>query len=342
MERPAPSLAEGAASDRVYWIEYGGFDALKNYQDDGRLMSLLFDGDEPTVVATGLQGPVQLGATEDYAYVILDRSSSPQGPLQLARIGFDDGAVELLQALPVGLDGYRSGGTIDTTIDWFRRYFASSLGYVFWLSDGTVYRLAEVSPALPQSFLDLGEHPADGLLLFTMLADDSQVYLQDATGITSVPVTGGTPAPLWTSSDSERYSSSLSVVGDYFHAYEWGDDRNYFSRLPKVGGSFKRLGAATLQGQTVFHLAQGHPIRTDGTSYVGAFRTLYFMDYGWSDCTLVEGMLADSESTHILAVSPRWRDEERRYREDWRAWDATATTVYLGYENQLYRVARQF
>jgi hypothetical protein len=58
----------------------------------------------------------------------------------------------------------------------------------------------------------------------------------------------------------------------------------------------------------------------------------------WSGIS--EGVLTEADSALQLAVAPQWSDDYSRYAT-WRAWDATATTVYLGYGERLYRIARQ-
>ncbi len=313
-----------AASDAVYWIEYGGFDALGNYLDDGRLLSLPFGEKVPTVVATGLQGPLQVRVTKDYAYLILDRSSSVDGAVQLARVKVDGGIALTLQSIAMVFRNPE--GVLDEARDWLRHYFAVSGDAAFWYNSdgGTIFRLAESSAGQPQSFqVSVG--------VTSLLADDSFLYVQDAHGISALPVAGGgAAAPVWTSESSASFLS-LSLASNFFYAIESGE-KSYVARLPKTGGAFKRLAQVSP--------FRGNNFVSDGSSYVGDFGADLDPNSSPSGA-IIEAKIADPGTTHILATDP---NRSNGYSDNlpWRAWDATPTTVYIGYRNELYRVARQF
>ncbi len=303
-----------AGRTAVYWIEHGGFDALGNYLDDGRLLSLPFGEEMPTVVTSSLQGPIQLRVTDDYAYVILDRSSAPgAGAVELARVALDNGDTEVLQALPSAF----TDSAFTTVTDWFHRHFAVSGGEAFWENGGALFRLAESSAGPPQSF-----HGAPGLA--TLLADDSFLYLQDAHGISALPLpAAGAATPVWVSEASGNFLP-LILAGSSFFALEAG----YVARLPKAGGAFKRLLATPAPW--------GNRFVTNGTSYVGDFGHIDSAS-GIPAGALIEGKISDSLATRTLATAAL-----RAQQLPWEVWDATATTVYIGYYDELYRVARQF
>lgn len=315
-----------AASDRLYWTEYGTFDALDNHQDDGRLLSLPFEGGEPSIVASGLEGPTWLAISEQYAYFWLEHASAAGGALQLARVPLEGGEPQLLQGFPDGLGGYAPGQ------DWARRHLVAKGGYVYWFKptppeigfagdDGTIYRLAEDSAGPPEAFLEVAGFRR-------LLADATRVYVQVIEGISAAPHEGGTSTPIFTSNGAIEYDD-LTIVGDAFYGVEW-NDKQYLVKLPLAGGSFERLASISLQWRA--------RLVTDGSSFVGNVR-LPFSSAAFF-AALVAGDVTDPSSARTLAVGPPWRDDRFTY-ETWQAWDATATTVYLGHEDRLYSVARE-
>ena len=122
----------------------------------------------------------------------------------------------------------------------------------------------------------------------------------------------------------------MILAADAFYAIEAGP-KSYLTRLPKAGGVFKRL----VETSALY----GNRFVSDGSSYVGDFGSSRETD-GFVTGAIVEGKVANPSSTRTLARAPLRSDDNRQL--PWRAWDATPTTVYLGYENELYRVARQF
>jgi len=312
-------------SKSIYWLEYGNFDGLGNYQADGRLLSLAFDQTEPDVIATGLQGPAELAVTEDYAYFILEHSTSPKGEVQLARISLGGGDVELLQAIansdtPHDRDGVRWEG-----LGWFNYYFASGGGFVFWRNADTIYRLMENADAPPVAFLTVTGKE-------TVMADEAKLYVQNEAGISAVAHTGSQLAPLWAYANSLTLQSMV-LSSEAFFAVEF-DEKAYFTKVPKGGGARTRLGAPPTPSLT--------RLFTDGTSYVGDFSEYQLEPYRGLEPALREGKLTDPSSARTLATGSRWKDAQGTNWWSWRAWTATPTAVYLGHENQLYRVARQF
>jgi hypothetical protein len=315
-----------AASDRLYWTEYGSFDVLDNYEDDGRLMSLAFEGGEPSVVASRLGGPTWLAISEQYAYVWLEHANAGTGALQLARVPLEGGEPELLQGFPDGLGGFGPGQ------DWGRRHLVAKGGYAYWFKptrpemgptgdDGTIYRLAEDSAEPPEAFQEV-------VGFRRLLADETNVYVHVLEGITAVPHEGGAATPLFTSPDGYTEYDDLTLAGDAFYGIEW-NTKQYIVTLPLAGGSFERVAGMNRQWRA--------RLVTDGSSFVGNVR-LPFSDEVLS-AVLVAGDLTEPDSATTLASGPPWSDEQFTH-ETFPAWDATATTVYLGYEDRLYSVPR--
>lgn len=88
-----------AADDEyVYWIEYGTFDGLDNYQFDGALKRLDTDSGLVDLLADDLEGPVQLGITDAEVFLVLDRSTTidPNGDRAIGRAPIAGGALELM------------------------------------------------------------------------------------------------------------------------------------------------------------------------------------------------------------------------------------------------------
>jgi hypothetical protein len=171
-----------AGANQLYWIEYGGFDELENYLDNGRLMSMPLEGGTSEAVVSDLQGPRQLAMTEDYAYVVVDRSSSVGGALQLVQIALDTGQETLLGGITPGVYHYGR--------DWGRRFFAAGGGYAFWFDDGTVFRLVEDGVGQAEPVLATED-------VIRLLADASHLYVQSNSGIEKMAFDGDSLTTLW-------------------------------------------------------------------------------------------------------------------------------------------------
>jgi cysteine-rich repeat protein len=82
----------------LYWTEYGGFDSLGNFGFDGTLHARPLDGGPEVTLASGLEGPVELGVTDTHAYFAVDRHRGAGGALSEAilRVPVTGGEAELL------------------------------------------------------------------------------------------------------------------------------------------------------------------------------------------------------------------------------------------------------
>ncbi len=86
-----------ANGERVFWIEYGTFDAFGNYLQNGALKSKPLAGGPTTTHSSSLAGPTALWVTAGHAFVHLDRWPGP-GVVETAfvRVALADGTKVLL------------------------------------------------------------------------------------------------------------------------------------------------------------------------------------------------------------------------------------------------------
>lgn len=298
--------------EQVYWIDYGNLDELGNYQDDGRLLMLDGPDAEPEVLADGLPGPMQLSIAGDNAYVALDQSTAVTGRGQLARVALASGDVTLLQPLADALSTQRW-----ITDPLLRARVASGGGYVFWVNDRVLYRLAETSAGPPEVVLR-----ADKWVY--VLADESQLYVYDSHGIGTMAFAADSPTLLKAITDDEGPDySDITLAGDYLYAREWAE-APYITRLSKLGGNWKRLG-----------MLYGERWWADGSSYVVATQ-----DGDGStpsnEALLLSGSWGNTSERTVLA-SKLIENEPYPF---WGPWEATPSYLYLADHGQLYRVRR--
>jgi hypothetical protein len=306
--------------EQVYWIEYGGFDGLENYLENGRLMSMPVAGGEATVVAEGLQGPIQLAVSAGHAYVLVDRSSTTGGANKLLRVPLQTGAQQELQAFPDGFETY-----YDYQMDWTRRYLAFGGGYAFWRNGDSVYRLAEDAEAAAAPLFERAS-------LVRLMADESTLYVEDEQALTTVSFSGVTGETLW-EGDPLAFNP-LALAPGHFYAVQ-GGATSYLARLPLAGGAFKRVGTLPAGWAT--------RLQTDGTRFT-ADLGVRFDQQGDASSALWDGKVAEPESARMLASAPLWDDghhSQGAQQIQWRVWDASPTSVFIGYGDQLYAVARE-
>jgi len=299
--------------DRVYWVEYDTQDNLGNYEDNGRLLSILQDGGEPSVIASDLQGPIGLGIGDDYAYVVVDHSSEPNGETELLRVPLDGGEAEVIGALDSDLGSLTNG---DFVYDWFQRNFVMNAGTAYWVTFNTIMRLPED-----------GSGPLEMLFnqragIHTITGDESSLYFIDDEGLKAFPYAGGDPTLLrpFSSPTFAPAYSQLTISGDYFYALD--NVEPYLVRMPKTGGAWKRVAKS----------AATH-LRFDGSNY---FTDPPAVSHGQLvGASLLQSNLTDPSLATILAKSPPWDG-----RHDFGAWDVASAWVYFGWESRLYRAPR--
>jgi hypothetical protein len=307
-----------ATESSVYWVEYGTFDDLGNYEGNGRLVAAPQAGGEPTAIATDLQAPIGLKVGEDYAYVLVEHSSAPKGETQLMRVPLAGGGAEIVEVVDQDLGALSNR---DRVFDWFDRYFVSADAVAYWVEFASILRQTEASEG-PFDVLYRFDGPNGAI--HAMAGDESLLYFIDADGLKTLPYSGGTPT-LLRAFESLQLSPTyyqLSVSGDYIYAH----DGSYVVRMPKTGGVWKRLA----------ELWPAH-LRVDGASF---FTDPAALAKGHTvGCSLVQTSLDDPSIMTTLARSPMWYAEGEAWSY-WRAWDVGQTSVYFAWENQLYRVPR--
>jgi hypothetical protein len=257
----------GIATDdqKVYWIDYGTNDQLGNYNSDGRLLARDLSGGSTATLNGSLPGPIAVSVSSKYVYVFVDQRTQPSHALGVMRVPLAGGAAQDIQGL--------EGATYSTY-----RVFTSAPGYEYWNWGGAVYRIAETDGATVETFLT-----ARGVL--DIQADDTLLYYQDATGVWTVPFAGGDPTPLV----STTGQAMTSLSGDYIY----GVDSRYLTRVPKIGGAWKRF--VDLMNASVDHFV------VDGDSYVVA-TWLFEPNYGLRE--IAQGSLNNLAPPVVLASEP--------------------------------------
>lgn len=124
---PTPAFKFGAGitdlaanAERLFWIEYGTFDALGNYQQNGALRSAPLGGGPTTTHTTSLSAPTALWVTMEHAFVYLERRPRSGGTVQYAllRVALDDGAEASLETSDSPLSGWLSIATTSESAYW--------------------------------------------------------------------------------------------------------------------------------------------------------------------------------------------------------------------------------
>jgi hypothetical protein len=269
-------LAEGSrirdvtvTQDRVFWLEYGTIDALDNHQGDGRLLSLPLSGGEPTLIASNLPGPFVVHVGQDFAYVGVDQSSEPSGKIQTLRLALDDGAVELLDPVPVSV--------------WTG--FTVHAGVAYWVATDAVYQLAEQQPGPATLFF---ESPN----ITTLLADDPLIFV-DSDGIKSLPYTGGDPTLLLQDLSAAGPHGPIAFTVNGGFIYALNDDQTRVIGVPKTGGAWKNV--AETSGEPWHLKVDADQYFVDPFAMRGTHRIA---------TTIVQGTLGDAASGTTLLRAP--------------------------------------
>jgi len=86
------------AGSHVYFIEYGTFDELDNYNFDGSLRRVDTDSGEPETLLKNLQGPAKLELTTAEAFILLERSKtvSADGDRAVGRVALTGSTIEIV------------------------------------------------------------------------------------------------------------------------------------------------------------------------------------------------------------------------------------------------------
>lgn len=307
-------MALAADDTRLYWIEYGTRDNLGNYQRDGSLKAFAFADATVTTIASGLDGPLDLGVTSSHIYVEVERpgvavpSASTQP--QLLRMPLAGGTFEVVQdpARPVRWD------------PWYG--FVNFLGagaQAFWTDDIATYSISPTAGATPSALVTPGGS--------SLAADATNLYYNDCWGCNAQNATlfrvsfdGGTPETL--------ISPSLLFVlsGDYLYGIEEINNSTglILDRASKGGGTWQRVRA----------LGSGGSVRN--FQLIG---DRYFLDEHLPDTVYVQPGSELAIVTGLLASdNPPVRLREwtaLRTRVD-RLWIGTAGALYWSDASVIY------
>jgi hypothetical protein len=287
-----------ANDEKVLWVDYGTSDDLGNYNGNGRLLSRNLAGGETTVLADSLPGPESVSLSDQYAYLFVDRQGGLDHSLGVVRVPLAGGVAQPVQSLDAA--------------DWSTyRVFAFASGYEYWNWGGAVYRVAEAGDAPVETFV-----AARGVL--RILTDDTLVYYQDATGIWTVPVTGGDATKLSSAGDSASVDIAL-LNGSYLYAQETSKTASvsdsYLTRMPRVGGTWTRIAVSP-------NYLTWSQLAVDGDEY--------FIDEPTkTQRQIQQGSLMTPATRTTLAA-------ERAPSAFWKAWTLSSVGVFLADSSGLY------
>lgn len=307
--------ALAVTADTIYWVEHGSFDELGNHEGNGELKSVPTAGGSAVVLADSLEGPVQLGLSQQFAYVLLDESNATDGQEGLLRLPLAGGTPELVQSL----DPDRDETALLDGENWFYTHFAAGSGFSAWLDDGTVYRIAEAAGA------DL-ENVAVATGATALFGDASQLYLRDEDGFWTMPYGGSDRSLLqkFPSSLSQRYEF-FSVSGSFIYGVEANNagqpTNHYLVRMPKTGGSWERL-------LDLPALAFG--LHMSGDDY--ALNSPPLTAGGFAGMRLLRGNVADAGSLKPAVTAPF--TDTWRY---WHAWGISTAGIFFDLNGKLHR-----
>jgi hypothetical protein len=189
--------------------------------------------------------------------------------------------------------------------DWVYSQFGVSSGYVFWINDKTVYRLADSEGAAPEAVLTI-----DGSR--GLFADSSLVYLADAEALWTMPLAGGTRTLLRRFDDAYGVDFA-STSGDSIYGVDLESD---LVKMPKAGGAWQRLG---LRSGALRLLLTGSHFVIGSRRFAGSRIT----------SELVAGDVSAAQNHTVVAKgSPLF---------EWHAWGISSAGIFLEYEDTVYR-----
>jgi hypothetical protein len=294
----------GIANDdqRLFWVEYGTSDDLGNYQGDGRLLARDLDGGAISVLADSLPGPETVNISSNYLYVFVDQLLEQGRTKGVLRVPLAGGPAETLQSL--------------AEPEYWKNYqvFASTPAYEYWSWDDTIYRIANTQDAVVETFLEGESDP--------LFADDERLYFIESivfeNTIRSIPLAGGEVTKIATTPVGFSFDQ-LQLQGEYWFAFESparGDGSTYLTRMPKAGGSWKRIA------------------RTDGSigsqlSFVGDH---YFTDDATaSERRVMRRSLTEPDGEVLASAAiPRLKSWA------WNGWSASRVGLFFSDSNGLY------
>ena len=211
---------------KVYWVDYGKYDHLGNYDYNGRLFSRDISGGAQTLIVDGLAGPEEVSVSGSYAYVLIDHRTQPNLPQGLLRVPLAGGT-------PVEI----STSSVNDYVTLPR--LSAAPGYEFWVLNAGIVRAANAADATKEVVL-----APRGVEQITN--DGTTLFFRDSKGLWAMPLAGGDPVQLYAYPDSLFPNSfNLVVSGAYLYSLEipehTTDTAHYLIRMPKTGGAWTRL-----------------------------------------------------------------------------------------------------
>jgi hypothetical protein len=287
---------------KVAWSDYGTYDKLGNYQDDGRLLVRDLDTGATNILADSLGGPEAIGVSAKYAYVALDKRDDAKLPGGVVRVPLTGGPVQPLQA------------SADTTGP---QLFLTMPDYEYWNSVDGVSRVAQTDGAQVEIFF-----PSPVGALFAV--DDTRLYFFSevsagnlAFGTTSsvwtIPLTGGNATKL-----TDYPGGMLKLQGSYLYGIEHVDfgGGTYLTRMPKAGGAWKRVANA-------HNGIRWASIAVDGDSYLVDEQADTLR---W----IFRGTLVGPDTTLDFEAAPVVRSTA------WRGWAVSRVGIFFANADGLY------
>ena len=207
-----------ASESHVYWVEYGTRDALGNYQHDGALLAYAIADGTTTVVASALEGPIDVELTTSHAYIYIDGARPLNTPIhsQLLRVPLSGGTAELVQ------EGARPAS------------FAAAGSKAFWsrnYTEGTpnIYSLESDANAVPTVFVAAYAN--------ALASDATDLYYLSDQGLMRSPIASAAPVVLGAS------PGAFVLHDDSIFSLESVTAGGLLQRGPKSGGDSLRVRA---------------------------------------------------------------------------------------------------
>jgi len=215
-------MAMTASEAHVYWVEYGTRDAAGNYQHDGALLAYAQEDGTTSVIASGLDGPIDVEITSSHAYVSVDGAQPPGSPIhpQLLRVSLSGGSAELVQ-----------DGTFPST-------FIAADSRAFW---GTLGK--ETIPKLYSMTSEIGAVPSVFATdrVIGLAVDGSELYYRTQDAFYLSPVESPAPVALGVLLPGQFVLHDDAIY--FVLSSSW--QNGLLKRLPRTGGGpddFRGLG----------------------------------------------------------------------------------------------------
>jgi len=259
--------AVSADPSNLYWVDFGKYDTLGNYNGDGRLKKRAFSADTATQLAGNLAGPRGLKLTSSHAFVYLEQYWDTKTRPALVRVPLTGGAAQLVM--------------LDVEYRDCPRCFASSGTTGYFVAPNAIYQIApqDTKPAVFASFGAI-ELTCNGNYLYAL----GNQYPQE---VRRFPLAGGAGELL-----TSDLRSSLQASGSYVYGLENPGGKGYLTRMLNSGGPWLRVQKAW-PGQVL-------ELQISGASF-------FHGNLGAGGYQFVQGALADNGSAVATFTVADWQ-----------------------------------